>query len=161
MLTTSMKVPLMRGQKIIFIPLLLASITLAMPALSAESEATKVATTGSSKAKDAQIEQMEKESAKLSPEKAKLYNDTMKKAIEESVDSRAQIRKIYEEADALLTAEKFDKKAFLAKASEIDELYNKSRAKLNEAFASAINDFTQQERTELLKARNENRRRRP
>ena len=147
-----------------------ATAAFAMPLNAAESDATAVSTavpaskpdtSGSKKSKDVHFEQLEKESSTLPPEKSKLYNETMKKAIEDSFDARKQIRKAYEEADALLTAEKFDKAAFLAKAAEIDDRYNKSRAKLNEAFASAINGFTQEERKEVLKARNENRRQRP
>lgn len=128
-------------------------------ALAADATAVAGRSARSSKSQDAQIEQVEKESAQLSPEKAKLYNETMKKALEGSVETRAKIRKTYEEADAIITAEKFDKKAFLAKAVEIDEQYAASRLKLNEAFASAIDGFTQEDRKALLKARNENRRR--
>ena len=109
--------------------------------------------------KDTQKEKAEHDSALLPPEKAKLYNQAMQKAVDENKDLRDQIRKAHEETDEILTAEKFDKTAFLAKAAELDKLYAKMRDKTNAAFISVVETFTQEDRKILVKARNDHRRR--
>ena len=110
------------------------------------------------KTRESSKEQVQKESADLSPEKAKIYNDAMQKAIESNKAMHAEIRKAYQEADALLTAPTFDKKAYLAKTAEIDQLYAKQRAAMSDAFVSVVEKFSQDDRKILLKARNEHRR---
>lgn|GEM_PF-4858438 len=90
----------------------------------------------------------------LPTDKAKLYNETMKQATENNAALRAQIQKAREEADAILTADKFDKKAYLAKATEMDQLYSKARSGMNEAFTSVAEKFNLAERKILLQNRN-------
>jgi uncharacterized membrane protein len=94
--------------------------------------------------------------AQLPPEKSKLYRETMKKAYEEKNDIvREQIHKVQDESDALLTAAKFDKAAFLAKNAELDKLHAESRTNLNQAFASVAEQCSQDERKILAKLRPE------
>jgi transcription termination factor NusB len=104
-------------------------------------------------------EQLKQDSSGLPIEKAKLYNEIMQKAIESNKDLRAQIHKAHDEADAIMTAEKFDKAAFLAKSAELDGLYAKQRAVMNDAFVSIMEKFSQEDRKTLIKARNERRHR--
>jgi len=125
--------------------------------VSATSTASSANSASSSSSKSAQKEKVQMDSAKLSPEKAKLYNDTMQKAIDDNKEVREQIHKAFQEADNIMTAEKFDKAAFLAKAKELDQLYAKMRDKNNEAFVSVVEKFSQEDRKILLKARNEHR----
>lgn len=100
---------------------------------------------------------IQQESVQLSPEKAKIYNDAMQAADDGNQDLRMQIHKAHDEADAILTAEKFDKKAFLAKAAELDGLYAKMRERNNEAYVSVMEKLTQDDRKILLKAHNDRR----
>lgn len=90
----------------------------------------------------------------LSEDKAKLYNDTMRQASEANKPIREQIQKAREEADAILTAEKFDKAAYLAKADDIDKLYGKARANMNQAFVSVAEKLSQADRKIIVSNRN-------
>ena len=149
---------------------LLASTALAPAAFAADTATSPAAATASapatkseapaktSKAVEKQKDQVTQESSGLSAEKAKEYNDAMQAAIDSNNELRAQIRKAHEEADAILVAEKFDKKAFLAKAAELNKLYDTTRGKMDETFASTMEKFSQEDRKILLKARNDRRR---
>ena len=153
----------MKKQSVILTVVLVASAAFISAAYAQDASSTATASpvvSGAGKAKDkeTQKEQLQQESAQLSPDKAKVYNDAMQKAIDSNKDLHTQIRKAYDAADALLVAQEFDKKAYLAKTAEIDQLYAKQRASLSDAFVSVVEKFSQEDRKILLKARNEHRR---
>ncbi len=105
--------------------------------------------------------QISAEAATLSPDKAKLYNDTLKAASDSNKDLRDKIHKAHDESDAIMTAEKFDKAAFLAKQAELDGLYSQVRTKMNAAYVSVVEKLKQDERKILIKTRNDNRHKQP
>ena len=133
--------------------LVLTTTLLATTAYAQDDTAPAAASSG----QELQKKEAQKELAQLPADKAKAYNDAMQKANDSNKELRSQIHKAYEEADMILTAEKFDKKAFLAKAVEIDALYDKTRINMNSAFVGVAENFTQEERKILLKTRNERR----
>jgi len=143
----------MKINKLIFTTSLLTSLTLSGLAYAQMSPIPDA-----SSGKESPKQKSEQTPAQLSPEKAKQYNDTMQLAADSNKELRAQIHKAHEEADAIMSAEKFDKKAFLAKAAELDQLYGKMRATMNDAFVSVAEKFSQEDRKTLLKVRNEHRR---
>jgi len=89
--------------------------------------------------------------SQLPPEKAKLFKDTMKQSREKNEATHEQIKKLRKEKDALLTAEKFDKDAYLAKNVEMDKLYDQMRANKDNAFVSVAAQFSPAERKILAK----------
>lgn len=89
----------------------------------------------------------------LTASKAKLYNDTMRKAAEENKKLQEQIKQVRDQADAILVAPNFDQKAYLAKAEEMDKLIARARTNMNEAFASVASQFSAEERKALLDSR--------
>lgn len=97
------------------------------------------------------MQQRKEAMAQLPPEKAKLFQDSMKQVHEKNEALQAQARKLHEELDALLTAEKFDKDAWTAKSAEIDKVYDQMRANRNAAFVAAASQFSADERKTLSK----------
>lgn len=89
----------------------------------------------------------------LPPEKAKLFKETMGKTREGNQTIYEQIKQQQDALAALLTAEKFDKAAYLAKTAEIDKLYAQMRANTTQAFVSVASQFSVEERKVLAKMR--------
>ena len=84
--------------------------------------------------------------AQLPPEKAGEYKDAMRKAGEKNKPIFDKIRKLREEKTALMTAEKFDAKAFTAKVAELDKQHAEMCANRNAALLSVLSKFSAEER---------------
>ena len=95
---------------------------------------------------------MEKAICKLPKEDAAQFRDTMKEARENNKDLQEQIGKLHGDLHDILTAETFDKAAFLAKRKDLQQLHDKMETNMTEAFASAVGDLTQDERVTLTRS---------
>src|SRR6202012_3824653 len=84
--------------------------------------------------------------AQLPPDKAKLFEDAMKQVHEKNKATADQVRKLHEEQNAILTADKFDKNAWLAKEAQLDKLYDQMRATRRDAFVSVASQFSPSDR---------------
>lgn len=89
---------------------------------------------------------------KLPKEKADLFRTTMEGLKTDRQASREQFKTLRTELEAIMTAPKFDKAAFMAKSKEIAELRDTKRMKFEEAFASIADRYTQEERKMLVDA---------
>ena len=90
--------------------------------------------------------------AKLPAKKASEFRDTMKEARDDNKELQAQVYKLHGELHALLTAPTFDKDAYLAKRTEIEQLHDKMEENRTEAFASAVAELSLNERITLTRA---------
>ncbi len=95
---------------------------------------------------------MEEALSQLPEEKEKLAHETLRKAREDNKVTREQIKTLREESKAILTAQEFDRKAFLAKSDEIHALHNSMRKNMNNAVADLAEQFTVEERKILAEA---------
>ncbi len=95
---------------------------------------------------------MEKGAPALPDDKAKLFRESMEKARTQNAGLMEKARALREEQKALLTAEKFDKAAYLAKSKEIGAVYTTISQNKHEAFASVAAQFTPEERKALAKS---------
>lgn len=93
--------------------------------------------------------------SQLPADKAQLFKDTMKQSREKDKAVHDQIRKVFKERDAILTADKFDKKAYLAKSAEITKLFTQVHDNMTNSFVSVAEKFTPEERKILAKLRPE------
>jgi len=75
---------------------------------------------------------------KLPKDDAQLIRDTMQKAHEDSKDLMSQSKKLRQDLRAILTADQFDEKAFIATQAKMQAIKNKIKAKTTAAFASAL-----------------------
>jgi Spy/CpxP family protein refolding chaperone len=85
----------------------------------------------------------------LPPDKAKLFQDTMKQTSEKNSAYREQIGKLREELRNIVIADKFDKDAYLAKNAEMEKLWAQMRTNSAESFAAIAGKFTANERKVL------------
>lgn len=85
----------------------------------------------------------------LPPEKAAMVKESMDKQREAGKATHEQMKKLRDEQKAILTADKFDRAAFLAKAKQIGELSAKRSAARAESIADVAAKLTPQERTML------------
>ncbi len=92
---------------------------------------------------------MEEAISKLPPQKAEAFRNTLKQAHEKGKESREQSKKLHEELRAIMTAEKFDKSAYLAKTEELRVLREKKYKAKSAALATALSALTQEERTTI------------
>lgn len=83
---------------------------------------------------------------RLPDEKYKIYKDAMNKAREESKPTSDQIKTKKKELSALLSAEKFDKSAYLAKHTEIQNLIDKVSFAKASALATAAEKLSVDDR---------------
>lgn len=100
---------------------------------------------------------MEAAVAKLPADKAAAFRDTMEKGHEKNKEARPDMRKLNDERRDMLTAAKFDKKAYLAKSKEIIDAENKMRMSRDEVFADAISALSQSERQAFAEGLKESR----
>jgi uncharacterized membrane protein len=89
--------------------------------------------------------------SKLPAAKQKLVHDAMEKSKAENKELWTKGRQLREEQKSILTAEKFDKGAYLAKSKEIEDLHDKMAQNRSEAFASIAGQLTPEERVSLAK----------
>jgi Spy/CpxP family protein refolding chaperone len=94
---------------------------------------------------------MEETVSKLPEAKQKIVREAMEKARAQNKELWAQSKKLRDEHKAILTAEKFDKAAYLAKAKEMSDLRSKMADNRNEAFASIAGQLTPEERLALVR----------
>lgn len=78
---------------------------------------------------------------RLSEEKYKIYKDALNKARNDTIQIREQLKIKRAEASALMSAEKFDKAAFLAKYVEIQALVDKTSQARATAIANTAEQF--------------------
>lgn len=95
---------------------------------------------------------LEKALAKLPVDDADQFRDTMQQAHEKNRVLTEQIHSMHDVLDAILLAEPFDIEAFRATSAKLRDVYEKMRANMDDAFASAIAELTQKERKTILTA---------
>ncbi len=83
---------------------------------------------------------------KLSPEDAQLMHETMQKTHEANRALFAQMKKLHEEKKAIITADQFDSKAFMANAAKLQTLENKMHASMTANMASALSKMSAEDR---------------
>lgn len=86
---------------------------------------------------------------KLPEDKAKEFAGAMRAAYDKNSETFEQTRALRKEISNLLTAEKFDKSAYIAKNNELSKLYEKMRTANTEAMANAASKLSQEERAML------------
>ena len=91
--------------------------------------------------------------SQLPADKAQLYRDSMKKAHEENQARFDEEDKLEIELHDILTADKFDKKAFLDKTSQLQAVREKISQSMSESFASVAAQMTPDQRQVLAKLR--------
>ena len=89
--------------------------------------------------------------SQLPAEKAELVEATMEKMHEERKESFTQIRALEKEIKVILTAEKFDEKAFSAKSAELHKLHGASQEKMNHTIIDLASQMSSDERKILAK----------
>lgn len=92
---------------------------------------------------------MEEAINKLPAAKAEAFKATMKKSHEKNEKLSAQSKKLHEEMRAIVTAEKFDKAAFLAKSGELQKVHDQMHVSMTESLAEALSSLSQDERKTL------------
>jgi len=90
--------------------------------------------------------------AKLPKKDAAQFRNTMQQAHKKNMAIANQIHMLHDELDAILIAEPFDKEAFRAKSKELRQVYETMRANMDDAFAAAAAQLSQEERKELVAA---------
>jgi len=95
---------------------------------------------------------MEKAISKLPPDKAAEFHSAMKDAHEQNKELYEQMHALHQDLHNILTADTFDKDAFLAKSREMQQLHDKVAENLDMAFASAIEPLSPKDRNMLALA---------
>lgn len=85
----------------------------------------------------------------LPQDKAQNFEDTMQQAHDANKDLYSQSHKLHEDMHNLLTADKFDQKAFDAKSKELRQVKEKIEKNLDDAFAKAASKLSQSDRQQL------------
>ena len=88
---------------------------------------------------------------KLSPEDMQLMHDSMQKTHEANKALFAQMKKLHEEKKAIITADQFDSKAFMANAAKLQTLENKMHASMTANMASALSKMSAEDRQKFAK----------
>lgn len=89
--------------------------------------------------------------AELPADKAASYRSAMEQAHSKNQPLYDQIKVLKHDLSGLMTAEKFDKAAYLAKQAEIEKLYSQMHVSRAEALASLIETWTVADRKTLEK----------
>lgn len=84
--------------------------------------------------------------SQLPEAKQELFREQMESQREAFKGKRDQIKTLHGELKAIVTAETFDKSAFLAKHKEIDALKSQSKAARHASFADLLAQLTPEER---------------
>lgn len=95
--------------------------------------------------------------AKLPEKDAAQFRDTLKQAHEKNKAYGDQLDQLHKDLKTILTAPKFDKDAYIAKTTQLQQLHDKMHANTSAAFASAASQLSQDERKSLSEAFDERR----
>ena len=87
--------------------------------------------------------------SKLPQDKAEAFRNTLKQAREKNTATHEQMKKLHDQLYTIMAAPTFDKKAYLAKNAEIQGLKEKMQKTRSAAFAMALGNLTQEERTSV------------
>jgi len=90
--------------------------------------------------------------SRLPADKAEEFRDRMQQAHEDNQDLYNQAHQLREDLHTILTADNFDKDAFIAKSEELRQVHNKIGANLDGAFAEGVADLTPDDRMKLARA---------
>jgi len=82
----------------------------------------------------------------LSPEKEAIYKTALDQLRVKNNVLRDQIEKLQQEASTIMTADTFDKAAYIAKNAEIEKVYAQMHTNTSEAIAGVASQFTADER---------------
>ena len=88
----------------------------------------------------------------LPADKQKIYKDGIQALRAKNTALHDQIIKLQQDISTVMTADKFDKAAFIAKNEEIEKLFAQMRSNTAEAIASIASQFSLEERKILEKA---------
>jgi len=102
--------------------------------------------------KDEMQSYMEEALSKLPEADAQKFRDTMKEAHEKNMAIADRIHGLHDDLDDILSADSFDKSAFLATSKKLREVYHEMRENTDNAFADAAAKLTTQERKTLVAA---------
>lgn len=86
---------------------------------------------------------------KLSPDKAKMVEDTMHRSMENNHADFERMRQLHEKMMAIGTADTFDRKAFLAAGDEMASLHMKMAKSRTRMMADVAGQLTAQERRDM------------
>lgn len=129
---------------------LLATVSYAAVATAADKPATASATASkSSPAAPKAAAAADKKGERLNPEKAKKYNQAIKNAKASNANTQKQAEKLREQLIDIISADKFDKQAYIAKSNEIEKLNQQMRVSVAQAAADALTEFTAAERKHI------------
>lgn len=92
----------------------------------------------------------------LPPEKAKLVEGSMHQMMKKNEAAMEHMHALHEKMEAISTADKFDKKAFLATGDEMAALHMKMEKDRTRMMASVAAQLTAQERRDMKKCMEEN-----
>lgn len=98
----------------------------------------------------AQVQAQRIAALRASEARLRVFIDSMREVRARNENARAQAVKLREDVLTIVTAEKFDAQAFMAKNAEIDKLNSQIRAAITQAAASAFAQFSKAERVQLL-----------
>ena len=132
-----------------YIPVMALLATLAVfPAVYADpSPAAAASSPAVAKAKSPRDEML----SQLPPEKAKAYQDAIDQLHAKNKPLHEQVDKLQQDISALMTADNFDKSAYLAKNAELNKTYEQMHANTAETIAGLAEKFTADERKILEK----------
>jgi len=88
-------------------------------------------------------------SAKLSPEKEKLFFDVMGKVRQENRGIRSQMKETRERIFSILIAPEFDETAYASEVNKLHELRGRMMRQLSNATKELAKQFTQEDRKAL------------
>jgi len=87
--------------------------------------------------------------SQLPPEKLAMYKAAIAQLRTKNKVLYDQIAKLQGDLSTILTAEKFDKPAYMAKVAEIDKIYTQTHTNTTEAIVGVAEKFTPEERKVL------------
>ncbi len=87
--------------------------------------------------------------ADLSPQGQQIMKTTMHKAHEGNKALWEQGKKLHEQLHAILTADTFDQKAFVAKQAELAKLHARMHASMTQSFAAALAQLSPEDRNAI------------
>jgi Spy/CpxP family protein refolding chaperone len=92
----------------------------------------------------------------LPPAEAKMIDDAMHQSMEKNKPLFERMRKLHERMRAIATADKFNKKAFLATADEMASIHMKMEKTRTRMMADVAGQLTAQERRDMAKCMEQN-----
>jgi len=90
--------------------------------------------------------------APLPADKAKFVHESMHKVFNENKPLFQQMENLHKEVHDIMAADKFDSKAYLKKAAQLDALHDKIRKNMERGMASIAGRLSPQERKAFLAA---------